>query len=162
MHVYCYLKNRSIPDILQFYMKSWCMLTSQERIPDLINMHAHEIKRPNIASSRRQSYPKLFHVTFPLGLTQCFWLLHPDPLLRFFPHFLGTKDLAVQWNFCQRLWAAYISQLSEDHPFSLTPSAARWLLHGRTGRVTWTSQISWVGPWNVFWCSFPFDGGMFG
>lgn len=72
-------------------MKSWCTLTSQKRIPDLINMHAHEIKRPNTAPSRRQSYPKLFHVTSPLGLTQCFWLLHPDPLLRFFSSLSGHK-----------------------------------------------------------------------
>lgn len=85
-----------------------------------------------------------------------FWLL-PWPLTEIFPHFLGTKDLAVQWDFCQCLWAAYISQLAEAHPSPLTPSAARWLLHGGTGRVTWTSQIQWFGPWIVFFVPLPFS-----
>lgn len=139
-YIYTDIKKSSIPDILGFYVKSGWTFISQEQIPDVIQMHACELKGQNTAPSKTQSYPYILSHHLSSWLSSCMelWLLHPCWT---FSPLTGHKDGTGHWASSHYWWEAHMSQLSEGCSSALTPAAVRWLLHGRTGRVTWASQV---------------------
>lgn len=103
---------------MDIYVQSWWTFISQEQIPDVIKIHASELRGPNTVPGKTQSYPIFFHMIFPLDSVHAWslWLLCPcwgfSPLT-------GHKDLSWSVSFLPLFMSMHTS-LSSLRPAPLS------------------------------------------